>query len=414
MALFCYCELKDIVIHRSVVALVSCLSLAVLLPSCGRSVTNAPQSSAGPAPHDRYADPTPRSRDANDVARFLAGLPGTEGSPFLELEKSEAWKLHRRELDHAWDAMEKSTLPAMRQFQASDLSAPSIEKSVVFYPFSGPDALMLTVFFPKNPTYVMVALEPAGTLPTLKQLSRGDLNAKLGAVRNTVSSELGKSFFVTREMDRQFRGQVTDGLFSPILNLLVRSGHTILGYKFVRFNEKGEIVDRGKEVSTKASDKGVEIDFSTDADQSIHKLLYFSVNLDNDHVSKNPAFQAYLASLRNVSSYFKATSYMTHKDDFSMIRDGVLEHSQTVLQDDSGIPYKYFTGGGWHVTLFGGYSRPYGSFRWLEQPDLRKAYGTDARPLAFRIGYGFSKAPSNLLLAIKNNTAAPATKAEQR
>ncbi len=347
------------------------------------------------------------------MARFLAGLSGTEGSPFLELEKTEAWKVHRSELDHAWDAIEKSTMPAMRQFQAAELSAPSIEKSVAFYPFSGPDALMLTVFFPKNPTYVMVALEPAGTLPTVKQLSRGSLDTKLAAVRNTISSELHKSFFVTREMDRQFRGQVTDGLFAPILNLLVRSGHTILGYKYVRLNEKGEIVDRGPEVSTKASDKGVEIDFSTDADHSIHKLFYFSVNLANDHMEKNPAFLAYLASLKGVSTYFKATSYMTHQDLFSMIRNGVLEHSRTILQDDSGIPYKYFAGGEWHVTLFGGYSRPYGSFRWLEQPDLRKAYDTSARPLAFRIGYGFSKVPSNLLLAMKNTTSA-AGKAEER
>jgi hypothetical protein len=293
----------------------------------------------------------------------------------------------------------------MREFQAKELSSAAIEKSVVFYPFSGPDALILTVFFPKNPAYVMVGLEPPGTLPTFKQLKKGDLNRKLAQVRNTVSSELGKSFFVTREMDRQFRGQVTDGLFSPMINLLVRSGHTILGYRMVRFSEKGEIVDRGPEVSTKANDKGVEIDYSTDADQSVHKMLYFSVNLANDHLKDNPQFQAYLASLKGATSYFKATSYMTHKDMFSMIREGTLAASQAILQDDSGIPYKYFASN-WHVQLFGGYSRPYGSFRWLEQADLRKAYGASAKPLAFRIGYGFSKAPSNLLLAVKNTPAA--------
>jgi len=295
-------------------------------------------------------------------------------------------------------------MPAMREFQTKELSGTAVERSVVFYPFSGSDALILTVFFPKNPTYVMVGLEPPGTLPTLKQLKKGDLNRKLGQVRNTVSSELGKSFFVTREMDRQFRGQVTDGLFSPIINLLVRSGHTILGYRMVRFNDKGQIVDRGPEVSTKANDKGVEIDYSTDADQSVHKMFYFSVNLANDHLKDNPQFQAYLASLKGATSYFKATSYMTHKDMFSMIREGTLAASQAILQDDSGIPYKFFASN-WHVQLFGGYSRPYGSFRWLEQADLRKAYAAEAKPLAFRIGYGFSKAPSNLLFAVKNTPA---------
>jgi hypothetical protein len=301
----------------------------------------------------------------------------------------------------------------MQQFQASELSAPAIQKSLVFYPFSGPDALMPIVFFPKNAAYVMVALEPPGTLPTLKQLSRGDLNVKLTDVRKTVSSLLGRSFFITREMDRQLRGQVHDGLFPTILSLVVRTGHTVLGYKFVRFSDKGEIIDRGHEVSTKASDKGVEIDFSTDADNSVHKMFYFSVNLDNEHMDKNSAFLAYLASLKDVTSYFKATSYMIHQNGFSAIRNAVLEHSQAVLQDDSGIPYKFFTGGAWRVTLYGAYSQPYGSFRYLIQPDLRQAYATDAKPLAFRIGYGFSKAPSNLLFAVKA-PAPQSGKAEQR
>ena len=51
-------------------------------------------------------------------------------------------------------------MPAMREFQTKELSGTAVERSVVFYPFSGPDALILTVFFPKNPTYVMVGLEP--------------------------------------------------------------------------------------------------------------------------------------------------------------------------------------------------------------------------------------------------------------
>ena len=44
----------------------------------------------------------PRSREANDVARFLAGLPGNAGSPYAALEETEAWKEHRRQLDAMW------------------------------------------------------------------------------------------------------------------------------------------------------------------------------------------------------------------------------------------------------------------------------------------------------------------------
>ena len=90
-----------------------------------------------------------------------------------------------------------------------------------------------------------------------------------------------------------------------------------------------------------------------------------------------------------------------------MIRDRILANSAAILQDDSGIPYRYFRPDVWKVQLYGDYQRPYGAFRWLEQPDLRKAYAAaGTRPLSVRVGYGYSKIPSNLLLARQSNLIA--------
>jgi hypothetical protein len=268
---------------------------------------------------------------------------------------------------------------------------------------------MLTIFFPHSPTYVMVGLEPAGTLPAPAQLTRGVLATKLARERDTVYSVLHSSFFITRQMDRQFRGQVTDGLMLPMLHLLVRTGHTVLGYRYVRLDEAGRVIDRpaGYRAPGKIGNKGVQIDFRTDADQSMHTLYYFSVNLADDRLRDNKPFLQYLAGLDGMSTYFKATSYMTHKPEFSVIRDQVLAHSTAVLQDDSGIPYRYFTPAVWRVQVYGDYHRPYGSFHWLVQPDLRKAYDAPgAKPLAFRIGYGYGRVDSNLLLARRTTGAA--------
>jgi len=355
---------------------------------------------------DRFSEPAPRTREADDAARFLAGLPGTAGSPFADLEKQEAWKLHRRELDREWSRIEAKTFPAMREFQTKELSGASLEHSTVFYPFSGPDALMATVFFPANPTYVMVGLEPPGTLPAPRQFRKKDLGRELARIRDTVYSELHRSFFITRQMDRQFRGQVTDGLFPPIISLLVRTNHTVVGYRYVRLDEQGHLVERPAPSgsSGKIANRGVEIDFRTDADQSLHKLVYLSVNLANQRLRDNQPFLTFLHCLKGMTSYFKATSYLTHQAEFSIIRDETLANSTAILQDDSGIPYRFFAGGPWQVQLYGGYVRPYGSFRWLEQPDLRKAYVTEhPKPLGFAIGYGFSRTPSNLLFAGKTS-----------
>jgi hypothetical protein len=293
----------------------------------------------------------------------------------------------------------------MREFQKCELNVDRTADSPIFYPFSGPDALMVSVFFPRSPTYILVAMEPAGTLPAVKQLGRKDLGKYLVAVRSTVASVLGRSFFITRQMDRQFRGQVTDGLVLPILELLVRTDHTILGYRYVRLDQAGQIVERPPDYHApgKIGNKGVEVDFRTDADQSVHKLFYFSVNLSNQSLRDNSPFQSFVSRLKGPTTFLKATSYMIHKPEFSMIREQVLAKSIAVLQDDSGIPYHYYDAPPWRVQLYGRYIRPYGSFRWLEQPDLRKAYVTSGpRPLTFRIGYGYGKIPSNLLLAEKS------------
>jgi hypothetical protein len=375
--------------------------LALLAISCGPS----PKAAETKPPANRLTEPVAPDRYADDVGRFLAGLPARPDSQLADLHETDAWARHRRELDPAWQRLEQKDLAAMRVFQQRELASPAMAGSTIFYPFSGPDALMMTTFFPSSPVYVLVGLEPAGTLPSPKQFRRLQLASYLAKVRVTVGSELGRSFFITRQMDRQFRGQVSDGLFQPILELLVRTNRTILGYRYVRLDDRGQIVERPADFHTpgKIGNKGVEIEFRTDADGSVHKLFYFSVNLSDERLKDDPQFITFTSKLKGSTAFFKATSYMLHKPSFSTIRGLVLENCAAVLQDDSGIPYHYFVLNRWNVQLYGEYVRPIGSFRWLEQKDLREAYQAKGpKSLDFWIGYGYGKIASNLLLAIKN------------
>lgn len=77
----------------------------------------------------------------------------------------------------------------------------------------------------------------------------------------------------------------------------------------------------------------------------------------------NAAFQKFLVRQKNFATFFKSASYLPHRSDFSFIRKLVLDNSQAVLQDDTGIPYRYIDRGKWSVKSYGQYSRPYGSFR---------------------------------------------------
>jgi len=395
--------LRVIIRYRSSLLVALLFAFATVSPGCGHSAPPAAASTEKKEPAPTMPVPVPENRDADDTARFLAGMPGHPGSPFAELEQTEAWKDHSGRLDAAWHHLEGTLIAGLQEFGKAELSDAALREAVVYYPFSGPDALYATACFPNNTTYVLVALEPSGTLPSLKQLSRKqDLAGYLAATRDSMGSVLGRSFFITREMDRQFRGQVTDGLLLPILEVLVRRHNTILGFRYTRLDDDGKLIERDLSYKprTPYGDKGLQIAYRSDEDQSVHQMYYLTINLDDEHLKTNPQFVKYSAGLKGAVTLLKATSYMTHNDEFSTIRGLILANSQAVLQDDSGIPFHFFSPDVWKVQLFGEYTHPYGSFRYRIQEDLQKAYhDPSARPLPFRIGYGYGKVNSNLQLA---------------
>src|SRR5271157_2513020 len=108
---------------------VLCLALGLLAISCN----HAPKTAAGKVSKDCFSTSAPRDRYADDLGRFLAGLPARTGGQFGELQKQPAWIKHRRDLDRAWSRIEAGSLPAMRAFQKQELSPATIAKSPVFY-----------------------------------------------------------------------------------------------------------------------------------------------------------------------------------------------------------------------------------------------------------------------------------------
>jgi len=368
-----------------------------LLSACHASDKPAGRSSA-------HALDTATNRAANDVARFLAGLPGEEGSPYQPLEAEQAWKDHADSMNKLWARFEKNRQTGMRRFGESELRGPGIDDRPVWYPFSGADTLTMLTFFPGHDLYVMAALEPPGVLPKPEELATDTLADRLPGIAGTLASLIGKSFFVTREMDHQLRGQVVDGVTEPMLILLARSGFRILDYGYVQLDDSGKLVERQPAAKRSAFglNRGITMDVESPAGKRA-RIVYLSLNLDDRHMTTNTAFKTYIGSLGRTATMLKATSYMLHASQFSQIRSLILDSSALIVQDDSGIPWRYLNTADWQVQLYGDYVQPYGkSFEFRKQPSLREAYETNrasVKPLEFRIGYGAGKVTSNLQVA---------------
>lgn len=359
----------------------------------------APTVVRAPSPKVRPLVDVEPSPAPDAVARFIAGLPGGSGSPLRDLEGDPAWVAHQRDSDSDWFDLLTNRLPVMRAFGDQELNPVHASKTLL-YAFGGPDIITARALFPAMDNYILIGLEPAGTVPGVERLRERPLETVLPRFRMTLDSVLRRSFFITREMDSQLRSQITDGVLPVMLAELVRSGHTIEGVRHVRILPDGTLATRDPaEPWNSFTNQSSAIRFHAGNPAETKTLLYVSANLMSPAFDRNEGLRKFVAAQRGATGFFKATSYTVHQAQFAGIRDTILDTCSAVVQDDSGVPYRLFDQKSWAVQLYGGYEKPYGSFSFREQPDLRQAYAAGARQLNFRIGYGFSKVPSNLLVA---------------
>jgi hypothetical protein len=89
---------------------------------------------------------------------------------------------------------------------------------------------------------------------------------------------------------------------------------------------------------------------------------------------------------------------------FSTVRNLILKTSSVILEDDSGIPFDYFSQKDWTVRVFGTYTKPVDLFKQYYQPSLRQWYVANAPlPLTFAFGYQWNPPASGIILAIHSD-----------
>lgn len=336
---------------------------------------------------------------ADDTARFLAGMPPSDGSSLKTYTNEGFWKLHARVFDSTWDGLEKRQLSKIRTLVAKHFNDP---KPTLFYTFSGPDFLYADAFFPTAETYVMAGLEPPGAIPNLNKFSKKELANALGELRGSLSSVLSYSFFRTKSMRIDFGKARMNGTVPVLMAFLARSGKTVYDVSLIDLDETGAVHPAEEKIAN-AKSKGVKIVFSDNTGKK-RTLYYFSTDLSNDGI-KTSGFLAFAGKLGSADAFIKSASYLMHEDKFSTIREFLLANSSSILEDDSGIPIRYFAQG-WRLQPFGRYVGPIPLFRGQNQPALNRVFSKDrATPIDFGIGYRWRPMESNLLLAVKDSAA---------
>ncbi len=328
----------------------------------------------------------------DDQARFLAGL-SVQGTPLASLSLDNAWLRHANELDKGWLDLEKRQLAKIREWIPQAIGNDTSTREPLFYFFSGPDFLYANTFFPNASTYVFCGLEPVGTPPDVTKLPTSALAPSLGNLRKSLNAVMSFSFFLTKEMKNDLRATQLTGTLPVIYVFMARLNCRVQSVELMDLDSEGNTISKTQDA------QGVKITFAR-ADGKPQTLFYFSTDLSNSGIKTKPGFIKFCDKLGTGNSFVKAASYLMHNGEFSTARDFLLTHSKTIIQDDSGIPYKDFQQENWYVACLGHYPGPIDMFKSRYQRDLAGVFNSLKPPsLTFSFGYRWHSNESSIMIA---------------
>ncbi len=214
---------------------------------------------------------------------------------------------------------------------------------------------------------------------------------------------LSYSFFQTKFMRVDFSRAKLNGTIPVLMTFLARSGKTIYDVSLFDLQNDGTLHPVEEKIAN-ATGHGVQITFS-DANVGKKKTIYyFSTDLSDSGI-KTSGFLTFCDKLGHGDAFIKSASYLMHSDNFSTVRDLLLTHSVSILEDDSGIPVRFFAQG-WQLHPYGRYVGPIGLFGGQYQAKLREVFAKEkATPIDFSLGYQWKPTESNILLAVNDGTA---------
>jgi hypothetical protein len=370
-------------------------------------VDTTKKAPAPPKPVSKQAlDTVTPNRKYNDIARYIAGMKQLPGSTLpATLEKDTVWIRFAKTFDSEWAHDKATRLDPMASWGNTELAEQHKANLDVFYPFSGPDILHANVLFPNAKRYHLYGLERAGALPDLNKMKPKVVESYLEEVYTSLSDILTKSYFITKNMLNDLQQNNVNGTLPLASIFLVRSGYQIVNVKYFHINEDGTEVQLKKDSVPVHSNDFVKVYFKYDKDSTVQVMSYLKCDLSDGGLQKNKGVTAWLDAMPVSYTYIKSASYLLHNPFFSAMRAVILKKSQTILQDDTGMPYKYLPGKDWNLAFYGAYIMPVSSFpRGFYQTDLQKAYHNadslkQLKKLPFSLGYHWGSSVQNLMKA---------------
>jgi hypothetical protein len=298
-----------------------------------------------------------RAIEVDVTARMLAGLH-TSAPTGVNVTETSLQEFARGAAAR-WGQYEQRIGTPMQQWARTELA--QVQGGVVFYPFSGPDFASVHRLYPDAQRYVLVALQRAEPPPALNTASSADIRAFLGRFAESWKQFAQIGFFRTLDLDDKAKQTgIRAGATAPLIAFAARSGFKVIAVEPVRVNAAGselELHPGGR--SEAATWRSVRITLEREGRKVL--LDYVRANLSDASLNANPAVRTWIESLAKQRTVLKAASHLLQGERFSIVRDALLNHAPSIVQDETGIEYTRLIKA-FNVTLYGQFSKPHQLF----------------------------------------------------
>ncbi|NLB86691.1 MAG: hypothetical protein GX793_06490 [Bacteroidales bacterium] len=347
----------------------------------------------------------PKDSSLDQISSLLAG-DCAKNFETIFTDEMVFWNEFKNSVDNSWAKIIEERLSKMDVWSETEINSKINDTILLFYPFSGPDFLNAYHLFPNANEYILVAMEKIGSLPNLYEMNEADINDYLEAVNFSLRDIFKRSYFITGNMNSDLRKNKTDGVLPLLFVFLNRTNHEIFEYGYYRLEDDGQTFTKiDAPTNSLENIECVKIKILKKGDNKLKDLTYFYADITDDGFDKTSPFYSYLDSLRACNVFIKSASYLSHYSTFSKIRNLVLNKSKAVLEDDTGVPFRFFKDD-FDFYLYGEYEKPIADFNstGLFQKDLNDAYvNVGAKELDFSLGYHWHSTKQNWLLFVKKD-----------
>ena len=339
---------------------------------------------------------------ATATAQIMAGIQPAAGDAVVDkLVATDSWKKHKEVMQTQWKSV-RARLDTIEKWRDQEVKLKDVAGRTLLYPFSGPDFLNAWALYPNHGKYLFFSLENPGSLPDLEKMGPKEFEGLLGSVRNAFTEIFQRNYFITSYMGKQLTQAQLKGTVPVIATMMALNGLRIAKIEAVDpFPELTKAFEEPKAKRPAKILRGAKITFVTAANRA-HELSYFSLDATDKALAHYPDFLDWVGRNKPASALVKSASYLLHDNQFSKTRDMVLASADILVQDDTGVPYRYIKQANWNTKLFGKYHRPIAPMQWGYQGDLDKAFKeAKSEPLPFPFGYHWKGQEGGLILATR-------------